>query len=87
MNKGHKYRLPLRSSNKAETCPFFMGNNHDIRDRRVSMRVGVININKYMYILPPLNFTRLVEKYTRPVIGLSMSLNLKFGQELLFNQL
>jgi len=45
MNKGHKYRLPLRSSDKAERGLIFMGNDHDIRDLHVSMRVDVMYIN------------------------------------------
>jgi hypothetical protein len=35
MNKGHKYRLPLRSGNKVETGLIFMGKDHDIRDRHM----------------------------------------------------
>jgi len=45
MNKGHKYRLPLRSSDKVETDLIFMGNDHDIRDHLVPMRVDVMYIN------------------------------------------
>jgi hypothetical protein len=45
MNKGRKYRLPLRSSNKVETGLIFTVNDQDIRDRYVSMLVDFIHIN------------------------------------------